>query len=55
LQFKVEQDNGLDPYINYCATILYNRKALVKARDHSKKKAEENAARRAYYKLQISA
>lgn len=53
LRFKIEKDAGLDPDINYSATVVFDSKPLIKARDHSKKKAEEKAARRAYYKLQI--
>ncbi len=54
LRFFTIKDNGLDPLINYSCTILLDKKIVVKAREISKKKAEEKAAKRAYIALKIN-
>lgn len=53
LKFNTKNDGGLDPNINYCCEIISNNKIIAKARDISKKKAEEKAAKRAYTALKI--
>ncbi len=53
LQFLTQKDGGLDPTINYATIIMMEDKILVKAREISKKKSEEKAAKRAYYKLNL--
>ena len=53
IKFYTKKDEGLDPNINYAAVIKIDDRTLVKAREISKKKAEEKAAKRAYYKLNL--
>lgn len=53
LKFYTKKDNGLDPSVNYRCEIFLNNKSIVKARDISKKKSEEKAAKRAYMALKI--
>ena len=53
VQFKTATDQGLDPNINYTTGVYLNDKLIVKAREISKKKSEEKAARRAYHALNI--
>ena len=45
LEFKTENDRGLDPNINYTCQIYLDKKIIAKARAVSKKKAEEKAAK----------
>ncbi|MGB0375675.1 MAG: ribonuclease III [Flavobacteriaceae bacterium] len=54
IRFQTETDVGLDRDINYYSKILLNNKVVVKAREISKKKAEEKAARRAVYALKLT-
>ena len=44
IKFKVTQDEGLDPKINYLCKINFQNNCIAKARGTSKKKAEEKAA-----------
>lgn len=53
IKFYTKKDNGLDPNINYASVIKIDDRVLVKAREVSKKKSEEKAAKRAYYKLNL--
>ena len=53
LKFYTKKDEGLDPNINYATIIKIDDRQLVKARGISKKKSEEKAAKRAYYKLKL--
>ena len=51
--FETKEDLGLDPKVNYSSTFFINKKQVAKAREISKKKAEEKVARRGYYALKI--
>ena len=51
LRFDTQKADGLDPNVNYMTQLSIDNKPWVKAREASKKKAEEKAARRAYFKL----
>ena len=42
-----------DPQFNYYCKLMFNEKLLIKAREVSKKKAEEKAAKRAYKVMKI--
>jgi ribonuclease-3 len=53
VQFKTANDQGLDPKFNYSTGVYLNDKLIVKAREISKKKSEEKAARRAYHAMNI--
>jgi len=53
VKFYTKKDEGLDPNINYASIIKVDDRVLVKAREISKKKSEEKAAKRAYYKLNL--
>lgn len=53
VKFYTKKDEGLDPNINYASVIKIDDRVLVKAREVSKKKSEEKAAKRAYYKLNL--
>lgn len=53
IKFYTKKDAGLDPKINYATVIMIDDRVLVKARGISKKKSEEKAAKRAYYKLNL--
>ena len=53
IKFLTNKDEGLDPNINFATVIKMDDKILVKAREVSKKKSEEKAAKRAYYKLNL--
>ena len=53
LRFKIEKDAGLDPDINYSATVVFDSKTLDKSLRPLEKESRRKAARRAYYKLQI--
>jgi len=54
IKFQTETDQGLERDINYFSKIILNKKVIVKAREISKKKAEEKAARRAVYALKLT-
>ena len=54
LVFQTQKADALDPNINYMTQLIINNKPLVKAREVSKKKSEEKAARRAYFKLGLN-
>ena len=53
VRFTTTSDGGLDPEINYSTSVLINEVIIVKARGGAKKKAEEKAAKRAYYALNL--
>ena len=53
VKFTTTSDGGLDPEINYTTSVFINDVNVVKARGISKKKAEEKAAKRAYYALNL--
>jgi len=53
VKFTTTSDGGLDPEINYTTSVFINEVTVVKARGISKKKAEEKAAKRAYYALNL--
>lgn len=52
--FKTKKDSGLDPNITFSSTIFIDDSQVAKARELSKKKAEEKAAKRAYLSLNIN-
>ncbi len=52
-RFDTIEDEGLDPNVNYSSTFYIEQKQIAKARDISKKKAEEKVAKRGYYALKI--
>jgi len=51
-KFNVYEDTGNDPLKHFAVKLELERDVVAKARGTSKKKAEERAAKRAYYKLQ---
>lgn len=51
-RFFVYEDTGNDSLKHFAIRLEINGKTMAKARATSKKKAEERAAKRAYYKLQ---
>ncbi len=51
-KFNVYEDNGKDPLKHFAVNLQLEQSTVAKARGTSKKKAEERAAKRAYYKLQ---
>lgn len=51
-EFVSEHDSGKEVVRHFTAKLFLNGKLVAKARDTSKKKAEEKSARRAYYSLQ---
>ena len=51
--FEIYEDNGRDELKHFAVRLKLDDETLTKARATSKKKAEERAAKRAYYKLQI--
>ena len=53
IEFKTDQDRGLDPKINYSCQIIFQNKCITKAKASSKKKAEEKAAKIAVRALKI--
>lgn len=53
IEFKTDQDRGLDPKINYSCQIIFQKKCIAKAKASSKKKAEEKAAKIAVRALKI--
>lgn len=52
-RFETKEDQGLDPKVNYSSVFFIDQKQIAKARDISKKKAEEKVAKRGYYALKI--
>lgn len=52
-RFETKEDEGLDPKVNYSSVFFINEKQIAKARDISKKKAEEKVAKRGYNALKI--
>lgn len=50
--FQVYEDSGNDPVTHFSVKLSVNKQPLSKGRATSKKKAEEQAAKRAYYVLQ---
>lgn len=53
VEFLTEKENSKDVDINYQCKLYINNKLLLKAREISKKKVEEKAARRAFTILNI--
>lgn len=51
--FEIYEDNGKDELKHFAVRLKLDDVVVAKARATSKKKAEERAAKRAYYKLQI--
>ena len=51
-RFNVYEDNGNEAIKHFAVKLQLQDKTVAKARATSKKKAEERAAKRAYYKLQ---
>lgn len=52
-QFEIYEDNGKDDPKHFAVRLKLDNEVVSKARATSKKKAEEQAAKRAYYKLQV--
>jgi len=50
--FEIYQDTGKDEHKHFAVRLKLDNEVVSKARATSKKKAEEQAAKRAYYKLQ---
>ncbi len=50
--YETYEDTGKDKVKHFAVRIKINQKTIAKARETSKKKAEERASKRAYYKLQ---
>lgn len=50
--FEIYEDNGKDELKHFAIRLKIDNEVVAKARATSKKKAEEQAAKRAYYKLQ---
>ncbi len=53
-KFNVYEDTGNDPLKHFAVKLQLEQDTVAKARGTSKKKAEERAAKRAFYKLQKS-
>jgi len=53
-KFNTYEDNGKDPLKHFAVKLQLEHDTVAKARGTSKKKAEERAAKRAFYKLQKS-
>lgn len=51
-KFNIYEDTGNDPLKHFAVKLQLEQDTVAKARGTSKKKAEERAAKRAYYKLQ---
>jgi ribonuclease-3 len=51
-EFKVKEEQSKERIKHFTVTFLINKKTISKGRSTSKKKAEEIAAKRAYYSLQ---
>jgi ribonuclease-3 len=52
-RFSVYEDNGKDTLKHFAVKLQLEKETVGKARATSKKKAEEIAAKRAYFKLQV--
>ena len=52
--FEIYEDNGKDEPKHFAVRLKLDNEIVAKARATSKKKAEEQAAKRAYYKLQVT-
>ncbi len=52
-KFAVYEDTGNDTLKHFAVKLILEEETVGKARATSKKKAEESAAKRAYYKLQV--
>lgn len=52
--FEIYEDNGKDEPKHFAVRLKLENEVVAKARATSKKKAEEQAAKRAYYKLQTT-
>ncbi|QAA82422.1 ribonuclease III [Aequorivita sp. H23M31] len=52
--FEIYEDNGKDEPKHFAVRLKLDNEVISKARATSKKKAEEQAAKRAYYKLQTT-
>ncbi|MGB5463770.1 MAG: ribonuclease III [Aureibaculum sp.] len=52
IQYEIYEDTGNDTLKHFSVKLLINNEILAKGRATSKKKAEEIASKRAYYKLQ---
>jgi ribonuclease-3 len=52
IQYEIYEDTGNDTLKHFSVKLLINKEILSKGRATSKKKAEEIASKRAYYKLQ---
>ena len=52
IQYEIYEDTGNDTLKHFSVKLLINKEILAKGRATSKKKAEEIASKRAYYKLQ---
>ena len=50
--FQIFEDSGNDPIKHFSVRLTINKKAVSKGRGPSKKKAEEQAAKRAFFALQ---
>src|SRR5690554_3590958 len=50
--FEIYEDNGKDELKHFAVRLKLDKEIVAKARATAKKKAEEQAAKRAYYKLQ---
>ena len=53
-KFNIYEDSGNDSLKHFAVKLKLGEKIISKARATSKKKAEEIAAKRAYYKLKKS-
>lgn len=53
-QFEIYEDEGKDSLKHFAVRLLLEDETIAKARATSKKKAEERAAKRAYYKYRMS-
>lgn len=53
-QFQTYEDEGKDSLKHFAVRLLLEDETIAKARATSKKKAEERAAKRAYYKYRMS-
>lgn len=53
-KFAVYEDTGNDTLKHFAVKLQLENQTVAKARATSKKKAEERAAKRAYYKLQVA-
>ncbi|MFT4698844.1 MAG: ribonuclease-3 [Flavobacteriaceae bacterium] len=51
-KFNIYEDTGNDTLKHFAVRLILEEETIAKARATSKKKAEETAAKRAYYKLQ---